>query len=174
LSNATISMSSPCGAPLKADDDGVLWLMLHSGSQGMGQAITQHHLALAGAGRPANALASLDAESAVGRAYLADAAWAIAYAEANRLALIEAIREVAWKLFCLEFDSSGLIHCHHNHVRRETHFGQAWWVHRKGALPATAELRGVIPGSWGLPATTSRAAVAIRPSAPARTARGAP
>lgn len=136
-------------AEFQADDDGVLWLMLHSGSRGMGQAISQHHLAVAGAGQPANALASFDAESDAGRAYLADAAWAIAYAEANRLAMIEAIREVAWKLFRIEFDLTGLIHCHHNHVRRETHFGQAWWVHRKGALPAAAELPGVIPGSMG-------------------------
>ena len=133
----------------QADDEGRLWLMLHSGSRGMGQAITQHHLALAIADRPANSLAFLDAESDTGRAYLADAAWAIAYAEASRLAMIEAICDLVRQLFRIESDPSGLIHCHHNHVQPETHFGQDLWVHRKGALPANADLPGVIPGSMG-------------------------
>ncbi len=136
-------------AEFQADDEGSLWLMLHSGSRGMGQAITQHHLAIAGAGRPASALASIDAASDAGRAYLADATWAIAYAQANRLAMIEAICELAWNLFRIPANRNGLIHCHHNHVQREAHFGQDWWVHRKGALPATAELPGIIPGSMG-------------------------
>lgn len=136
-------------AEFQADDEGGLWLMLHSGSRGMGQAIMQHHLALAGAGRPANALASLDVDSDAGRAYLADAAWAIAYAQANRLSMIEGIRELVRQLFQIEADRSGLIHCHHNHVQRESHFGQDWWVHRKGALHAMADVPGIIPGSMG-------------------------
>jgi tRNA-splicing ligase RtcB len=136
-------------AEFQADDEGRLWLMLHSGSRGMGQAITQHHLALAGAGQPANSLAFLDADSDSGRGYLTDAAWGIAYAEASRLAMIEAICDLVQQLFRIEADPSGLIHCHHNHVQRETHFGKDWWVHRKGALSAKAGLPGVIPGSMG-------------------------
>ena len=136
-------------AEFQADDEGRLWLMLHSGSRGMGQAITQHHLAIAGEGRPANALVSLDSESEAGLAYLKDAEWAIAYAEANRLAMIAAICEIMWQLFRIEAEPRGLIHCHHNHVRREAHFGQNFWVHRKGALPAATDLPGVIPGSMG-------------------------
>ena len=133
----------------QADDEGRLWLMLHSGSRGMGQAITQHHLALAGKGKSKSALVSLDAESEVGRDYLQDAAWAIAYAEANRRAMMAAICEIIRELFRLEAEPGGLIHCHHNHVRQELHFGKNYWVHRKGALPATADLPGVIPGSMG-------------------------
>jgi tRNA-splicing ligase RtcB (3'-phosphate/5'-hydroxy nucleic acid ligase) len=136
-------------AEFQADDEGCLWLMLHSGSRGMGQAITQHHLAVASAGRPASALTFLDAESDGGRAYLADAAWATDYAVANRLAMIEAICGLVRQLFRIEADRSRLIHCHHNHVQRETHFGQDWWVHRKGALSAATDLPGVIPGSMG-------------------------
>lgn len=136
-------------AEFQADDEGGLWLMLHSGSRGMGQAITQHHLALAGAGRPANALASLDADSEAGRAYLADAAWGIAYAETSRFSMIGAIIELVWQLFHIEANQNGLIHCHHNHVQRESHFGQEWWVHRKGALHAMADVPGIIPGSMG-------------------------
>lgn len=136
-------------AEFQIDEEGGLWLMLHSGSRGMGQAITQHHLNAASAGLPRNALASLDSESDAGRAYLSDAAWAIAYADANRLAMLSTIRDIAWRLFRFEADLGRLIHCDHNHVRQETHFGQGFWVHRKGALPAAAELPGVIPGSMG-------------------------
>ena len=50
------------------DDAGVLWLMVHSGSRAMGQAITQHHLAAASPG--ATGLKFLDARSPTGRAYL--------------------------------------------------------------------------------------------------------
>jgi len=136
-------------AEFQADDEGRLWLMLHSGSRGMGQAITQHHLKIAGQGRPANALVSLEADSEAGLAYLQDAEWAIAYAEASRLAMIAAICDILWQLFRIEAEPKSLIHCHHNHVRREMHFGQLYWVHRKGALPAAPELPGVIPGSMG-------------------------
>ncbi|MFN0016970.1 MAG: RtcB family protein [Pirellulaceae bacterium] len=133
----------------QSDDEGCLWLMLHSGSRGMGQAITQRHLAIAGRGRPASALVPLDSESEAGLAYLQDAEWAVAYAEASRLAMMATICEIVWRLFRIEAEPKRLIHCHHNHVRRESHFGQDCWVHRKGALPAAADLPGVIPGSMG-------------------------
>jgi tRNA-splicing ligase RtcB len=136
-------------AEFQADDEGVLWLMLHSGSRGIGQAIAQHHLTIATAAGPKNALGSLDAKSGAGQAYLADAAWAVAYAEASRLAMIGVICGVIERLFRFEADLSRLIHCNHNHVRLEEHSGEKLWVHRKGALPAEAELPGVIPGSMG-------------------------
>ena len=136
-------------AELQADDEDCLWLMLHSGSRGMGQAISQHHLALASAEKPPNWLVSLDATTDEGRAYLTDAAWAIAYAEQSRLAMIRAICELVAELFRIEADESRLIHCDHNHVRQEEHFGRLLWVHRKGALPAGEGLPGIIPGSMG-------------------------
>jgi tRNA-splicing ligase RtcB (3'-phosphate/5'-hydroxy nucleic acid ligase) len=39
--------------------------------------------------------------------------------------------------------------CDHNHVAREAHFGEALWVHRKGAMPAAEGVVGVLPGSMG-------------------------
>ena len=41
------------------------------------------------------------------------------------------------------------ITCDHNHVMRESHFGEELWVHRKGAMPATKGIAGVLPGSMG-------------------------
>jgi len=48
-------------------------------------------------------------------------------------------------------DWTTLFQCDHNHVRREAHFGEELWVHRKGALAAHDGVRGMIPGSMGSP-----------------------
>lgn len=135
---------------LQADQDAALWLMIHSGSRAMGQAITAHHLAAAAA--PAGKslkLVALDADSPAGQAYLADVAWAVEYAMQNRLAMIDAVAGLLQSLFGVTSMPESLIHSNHNHVRRETHFGRELWVHRKGALSAASDEAGVIPGSMG-------------------------
>jgi len=131
----------------QADRQRRLWLMLHSGSRAMGQAITAHHLACAET--TATGLAFLDAQSEQGQAYLADVAWALRYADQNRLAMIDAVVELVEDLFGISADRESLIHGHHNHVRRESHFGHDYWVHRKGAQSAQADEPGLIPGSMG-------------------------
>jgi tRNA-splicing ligase RtcB len=133
---------------LQADDQDRLWLMVHSGSRGMGQAITAHHTVRAAA--PRGELPSFDADAAEGQAYLADASWAESYAAANRLAIVAAVKEILAESFGVAAIGESLIHSNHNHLRRETHGGQPLWVHRKGALSAAAGERGVIPGSMGL------------------------
>jgi tRNA-splicing ligase RtcB len=132
---------------LQADDEDRLWLMLHSGSRGIGQAIRDHHLAQSTAGRAG--LCFLDADSDEGRAYLADVAWALDYAEAGRRAMAAAVAEVARAALGAEVNEAGWLSCHHNHVRLETHGGERLWVHRKGAIPAAAGERGIVPGSMG-------------------------
>ncbi len=126
------------------DHEGQLWLMLHSGSRSMGQAITAHHAASGGKG-----MAPLDVDGAAGQAYLNDMAWAIRYAEQNRLAMIESVRRIMHELLGVETVADSLVHCHHNHVLREVHFGEPYWVHRKGALPAFDGISGIVPGSMG-------------------------
>lgn len=118
---------------LQTDGDD-LWLMVHTGSRGIGQAIRDHH----GAG-----FVGIDATSEAGRAYLADLEWALDYAEENRRRILQA----AAAAFELELDRQTLITCHHNHVRRES----CGWVHRKGAIPAGEGEPGIIPGSMGAP-----------------------
>ncbi|MEZ4403150.1 MAG: RtcB family protein [Kofleriaceae bacterium] len=130
---------------LQVDDAGDRWLMLHSGSRGMGQAVLHHHLAGLGArGRPA-----LDALAPAGQAYLADLAWTLAYAEANRAAMLDRAAEVVATALGLEPEPASVITCHHNHIRREHHGGRPVWVHRKGAIAAFAGEPGIIPGSMG-------------------------
>jgi tRNA-splicing ligase RtcB len=134
---------------LQADEQDRLWLMVHSGSRGMGQAITTHHLKKAREEGQQDKLVNLDAESPSGQAYLTDVDWATGYAEQNRLAIIAAVERLLTELFDLAVDRDTLIHSNHNHVRRETHHGQDYWVHRKGALSATSDEPGVISGSMG-------------------------
>ncbi len=67
---------------LQSDEDGRLWLMIHSGSRAMGPAIRDHHLTHAT--RRRGGLCGLDAHSPEGRAYLWDMAWALTYADRSR------------------------------------------------------------------------------------------
>jgi tRNA-splicing ligase RtcB len=134
---------------LQADDAaGQLWLMIHSGSRQMGQAVRAHHVAAALATK-ATKVPSLDADAAAGRAYLHDAAWASRYAKANRRAMAECVTQVLRDVLNARPVDGSLIACDHNHVRHERHFGEWLWVHRKGAMPADAGLAGVVPGSMG-------------------------
>lgn len=132
---------------LQSDDEGALWLMIHSGSRSMGQAVAGHHLKRC-AIEP-EGLRYLEADSEAGRAYLNDVAWARAYARANRLEMVEAVAALMAELFGVEMDEGSAIHCDHNHVRRERHGGAELWVHRKGAVSASEGEPGIIPGSMG-------------------------
>ncbi len=134
-------------AELQADSDGRLWLTLHSGSRGIGQAIRDHHLARCVAGR--SGLRYLDATSPEGADYLADMAWAVDYAELGRRTMVAAVCEVVKEVLGSATDEGSYVSCNHNHVRRETHEGEALWVHRKGAISAAAGEPGLVPGSMG-------------------------
>lgn len=131
----------------QADPDGFLWLMVHSGSRALGQAITAHHLKQA---QPSNTgLLFLDAEGPAGQAYLQDMEWACTYANDSRQAMIEAVEALILELFGVAAVPASQIGCNHNHVWRETHFGAELWVHRKGAVSAREGEAGIIPGSMG-------------------------
>ncbi len=132
---------------LQADEEDQLWVMIHSGSRAMGQAINEIHLNKT---RRANTdLPFLDAESEAGRAYLADLEWACHYADESRRAMAEAVTALMADLFGVVADRASFIGCNHNHVYREKHFGEEFWVHRKGAISAREGERGIIPGSMG-------------------------
>jgi tRNA-splicing ligase RtcB len=132
---------------LQADETDRLWLMLHSGSRGIGQAIRDHHLAQCTTGRAG--LRFLEADSPAGDAYLHDLGWALEYAETSRLAMVAAVRGVMDRVLGAKADDASYVACNHNHVRREIHNSERLWVHRKGAISAAAGETGLIPGSMG-------------------------
>lgn len=132
---------------LQRELDGGLWLMIHSGSRGMGQAVFAAHQP---SDRP-SAHWSISAETHEGAAYLADAAWCVEYARANRAAMAEIVGSVLREMIGARPVQDTAIDVPHNFVRRETHDGVELLVHRKGAAPAGADQPGVIPGSMGAP-----------------------
>ena len=126
---------------VQADEADALWVLIHTGSRGVGQAVRGHHVL-----EPRRPLM---ASSAAGQAYLADFAWARAYAQANRRAVLLSAATAMRQVLGARPDLDSLIECDHNHVQREAHAEGALWVHRKGALHAGEGVPGVIPGSMG-------------------------
>ncbi len=132
---------------IQADEDGRLWLMVHSGSRVLGQAIRDHHLARA---QPAdNGLRVLDAKSDAGAEYLHDASCARRFADASRRAMAEEVGRVLTRRLGAHICWETVITTDHNHVSLEHHGGRDLWVHRKGAMPARTGESGVLPGSMG-------------------------
>lgn len=125
----------------QADDEEELWLMVHSGSRAMGQAIARAYAT--------PSLQGLPASEPLARNFLADSQWAVAYAAASRYAMLEAACAVAGEIVGREIEPLDVVDCCHNFVRLEQHFGQDLWVHRKGAMSAGEGESGIIPGSMG-------------------------
>jgi tRNA-splicing ligase RtcB len=131
----------------QADQSDRLWVMIHSGSRAIGQAIAAFHLERAV--RSPSGLMHLDAKAEAGANYLGDMQWARTYAAENRLAMATAVTEILRTRFSIAADWSTLIHCDHNHVQHEQHDGRSLWIHRKGAQSAAIDEPGIIPGSMG-------------------------
>ena len=136
--------------------DGV-WLMLHSGSRGVGNAIGNTFIELAKEDMrhhvqnlPDQDLAYFTEGSSHFDDYVFAVAWAQRYASRNREVMmgrvVEAVRSVIAKPFEAQVEA---VNCHHNYVQRESHFGRDLLVTRKGAVSARAGQLGIIPGSMG-------------------------
>ena len=142
-------------------DDGLLWLLLHSGSRNVGNSVAQIHIGRAkGAVRrmaeslPDPDLAYFVAGTEEFRKYREDVEWCQAYALRNREVMMARIlRQVAFVLgFEGDVEKLGLtlsVNCHHNYVADEVHFGEQVLVTRKGAIRAGRGELGIIPGSMG-------------------------
>ena len=127
-----------------ADEVDNLWLMIHSGSRAMGQAIRSHHLSETGTSQR---IPGLDVREDVGMAYIHDMKWARRYAAASRMAMLSMVAEILESAWSMSPIVDSLIHTDHNHVQQEKHFGHSWWVHRKGAQRVENGGAGIVPGS---------------------------
>ena len=133
---------------LDRDPEGNLWLLVHTGSRGLGAAIRKHHQAAATAQDP-GPLAALDTRTEAGRAYLADLAWALAFARHNRARILDEAAAVLAEEIGAYPAMDTLVDIHHNHAAPEEHGGRKLLVHRKGAIAAPAGRRALVPGSMG-------------------------
>jgi tRNA-splicing ligase RtcB (3'-phosphate/5'-hydroxy nucleic acid ligase) len=140
---------------LCVDERGRVWVVLHSGSRGIGNKLATMHIDTARKLAQALELQLEDKDLAYFTegtpefdAYVADMLWAQEYARANRDQMMDnAMREV---FAVLGFGrETQRINCHHNFTQREVHDGRELWVTRKGAIRADIGDLGVIPGSMG-------------------------
>ncbi len=142
-------------------DDGLLWLLLHSGSRNIGKSVAEIHIGKAKSAvkkmaesLPDPDLAYFVAGTPEFREYREDVDWCQGYARQNREIMMDRIlRQVAYALG-FEGDVSRLgittsVNCHHNYIADEVHFGQKVLVTRKGAIRAGRGELGIIPGSMG-------------------------
>ena len=139
------------------DEADRVWIMLHSGSRGIGNAIGSRFIELAKAemrrwfvNLPDQDLAYLPEGSQHFDDYVEAVGWAQDYARINRelmmLAAVAAIKASLGR----EFEAGVVaVNCHHNYVSREHHFGENVFVTRKGAVRAREGDLGIIPGSMG-------------------------
>src|SRR5438309_4194650 len=135
------------------DTEDRVWLMLHSGSRNIGKTLAEIHIGRAkklahNQGLPDRDLAVFLAGTREMQEYRRDLFWAQRYARANREAMLRLYQDVLQR-FRPGVRFADAVHCHHNYVAEEVHFGEELLVTRKGAIRAGKGELGIIPGSMG-------------------------
>lgn len=140
--------------------DGAVWIMLHSGSRGIGNAIGRYfierakeHMRRWYINLPDADLSYLPEGEQDFTDYVEAVGWAQKYALGNRqmmmTAALGALDSVVPGAIAECGPNSLAVNCHHNYVQKEHHFGKNVWVTRKGAVRAREGDLGIIPGSMG-------------------------
>lgn len=144
------------------DTNANIWIMLHSGSRHIGNALAEKHINKAKSlfrerleELPDPDLAYLTDGSPEFQAYIGDLLWAQRYAKQNRYEMmLRVVKDLSYHVYkdprLLELLNSCFhVDCHHNYCQRERHFGKNVWLTRKGAVSAKESEYGIIPGSMG-------------------------
>jgi tRNA-splicing ligase RtcB (3'-phosphate/5'-hydroxy nucleic acid ligase) len=134
-----------------------VWVMLHSGSRGVGNLIGRYFIEKAKKrmeqyfiSLPDGDLAYFPEATDDFNDYVEAVQWAQDYAMENRRTMMSAVIAALRRHIPVEFSiTQEAINCHHNYVERENHFGKNLWVTRKGAIRAREGDLGIIPGSMG-------------------------
>ena len=138
------------------DESSRVWVMLHSGSRGIGNAIGSYFIELAKKDAMKNNVHLPDADLAYFSEgakhfhdYVEAVGWAQDYARANRAEMMELVLD-GMRRHLPSFEvTDEAVNCHHNYVEHEEHFGERVWLTRKGAIRAREGELGIIPGSMG-------------------------
>jgi len=139
------------------DEENAVWVMLHSGSRGIGNQIGQYFIERAKedmrrwfVNLPDGDLAYLPEGTANFDEYVEAVEWAQNFALTNRSLMLTATMQALETALGRSFAwGSAAINCHHNYVTKEHHFGANVWITRKGAVRARVGDLGIIPGSMG-------------------------
>lgn len=139
------------------DENQDVWIMLHSGSRGVGNIIGTRFIAAAKElmakyyiDLPDKELAYLPEGTAWFSDYMEAVNWAQDYARINRAAMLNMVlKDIRHTLKREVKTTSEAINCHHNYIALENHFGKNLYITRKGAIRAREGDMGIIPGSMG-------------------------
>ncbi|MCG8535869.1 MAG: RtcB family protein [Pseudomonadales bacterium] len=139
------------------DETETVWVMLHSGSRGVGNRIGNHFIELAKKDMekwhihlPDSDLAYLPEGTDHFTDYVEAVEWGQQFARMNREVMMQRVIVAMKRTLGTQFDAQlEAVNCHHNYVSREEHYGQNVIVTRKGAVSAQRGQLGIIPGSMG-------------------------
>jgi tRNA-splicing ligase RtcB (3'-phosphate/5'-hydroxy nucleic acid ligase) len=146
---------------ISLDESDQVWVVLHSGSRGIGNKLAMKHIKTAQKLMDQNLVQLKDRDLAYlveGRKefsdYITDLLWAQDFALLNREEMMDRVMTELSYLFYKEDGHQAdmeleRINCHHNFTQRENHFDENVWVTRKGAIQMKQGQKGVIPGSMG-------------------------
>lgn len=141
------------------DEDDYVWVMLHSGSRGVGNKIGTYFIEAAKREMeryhvlpylPDSDLSYLVENTTLFDDYVEAVHWAQEFAALNRQVMMDAVLHVLrQRLPPFAISHEKAVNCHHNYIAKENHFGKNVWVTRKGAVRARKDDLGIIPGSMG-------------------------
>ena len=138
------------------DENGDVWVMLHSGSRGVGNRFGSYFIERAKLemrrwfiNLPDQDLAYFPQGTEGFGDYFRAVSWAQSYARANREVMMDQVLGVLRAAFPDLTTTEEAVNCHHNYVAQERHFGKDVFVTRKGAVRAGEGELGIIPGSMG-------------------------
>ena len=141
---------------LQKDEEGFMWIMIHSGSRNLGKQVRDHYNEKADALNrrwyssvsPELNLPFLPVKTEEFRQYWAEMSYCVEFALCNRRLMMERIQEPILEVLP-ETTFEPMLNIAHNYAAWEEHFGEHCIVHRKGATLASAGAVGIIPGSQG-------------------------
>lgn len=142
------------------DLDDNVWVMLHSGSRGIGNKIGNYYIDRAKEVMNQYMiklndpnLAYLAEGTELFNNYWRDLQWAQQYAMVNRELMMKAVLRSIAEIIAGDANTvispELMVNCHHNYAERENHYGENVIVTRKGAVRARVGDMGIIPGSMG-------------------------
>lgn len=146
---------------LSLDQNDQVWVVLHSGSRGIGNKIAMKHIKIAQGlcedmfiALKDKDLAYLTEKRPEFEAYIKDLHWAQEFARLNREEMMDRVlTELSYTFFKENGHQKEIelerINCHHNFTQQENHMGHNVWITRKGAIQMRQGQMGIIPGSMG-------------------------
>jgi tRNA-splicing ligase RtcB (3'-phosphate/5'-hydroxy nucleic acid ligase) len=141
---------------VSTDEEGRVWLFLHSGSRGVGNKIAVDHIRIAQEYAKKNWISLPDPDLAYlvegtdeFDRYIKELRWAQEFALQNREEMMDRVIAGFETWINENISVSERINCHHNYTEKETHFGKEVWLSRKGAIDASLGTPGLVPGSMG-------------------------